>query len=496
MSHQLAIQHHKNDNFGEWYKDLVTKCDLILYSKVSGCYAMRPNATFVWERVREYLDGYLQLMGVENCSFPLLIPKSVLSREEKHLEGFTPEVAWVTKAGSSELDEPLAIRPTSETVIYDLLPQMVKTMESTSFPLMLNQWCNVLRWEFNNPTPFIRSREFLWQEGHTSHLTDREAIETAEMMGIQYHNLFYHLLSVYTIPGVKTEKERFAGATETYTIEAWIPGGRRAIQAATSHFLGQRFSKIYDIYVQSEKMEKTYLWQTSWGVTTRSIGIALMTHSDDTGVVLPSTVCRYQLVIVPIFNSKNKNIVMDYVDQVADMLSDYRVTIDTCKRSPGWKYNYWEMRGVPLRIEVGGRDREKGVVTVAKRIKHTGDGEKSRRVEVPINDLSQLKTLLHSHDTTLYDQSKRQTLDAIKVVTQEPHDEEIARYLQNGNIVAGGWCLDNKCEGTIRNWCPGAKSLCIPHKSFVTEIKLPISDMKCLVCHKVTNTPCLFGRSL
>ena len=481
MSHQLGIQTKKDDDFGNWYSELVQKSEMVMYSDISGCYPLCPRGYFAWETIQRILDGRLKSHKVRNCYFPILISEKVLSKEETHLEGFTPEVAWVTHAGSKPLEQRLAIRPTSETVIYQ---QMGKMIEKDRLPLKLNQWCNVIRWEFRDPTPFIRSREFLWQEGHTAHLTEEEATEMTRTMIIEYQHMYHNLLRVPTILGKKTPTERFAGADDTYTVEAYIPGCGKSIQAATSHMLGQNFSKMFNLFVQDERMKKSYLYQTSWGFTTRSIGIALMVHSDDTGVILPTDLCETQIVVVPIYRTKNKETVLEYAGMVSSLLenADYRVELDLRNKKPGWKYNYWELRGVPYRIEVGGRDMEAESVTVCERLNRN---KKSVKLDHLLNYIPEF---MAEYDEELYIRAEAKMSDAI-LINPTGTKEELFEMIKDGKIVYTGWCGSSDCEMEVRKNCEAAKSLCIPERAGFTP-------SECFCCGEKADLVCAFGRSL
>ncbi|GFH14794.1 prolyl-tRNA synthetase [Haematococcus lacustris] len=337
-----------------------------------GCYILRPSAFAIWEFITRFFDDAIKAMGVQNAYFPLFITEDVLNTEKDHVEGFAPEVAWVTRCGNTEMDKPIAIRPTSETVMYPYYAQWIRSHRD--LPLRLNQWTNVVRWEFKYPTPFIRSREFLWQEGHTAFATQPEAeAEVLEVLEL-YRRVYEELLAVPVIKGKKSKKEQFAGAFYTTTVEAFIPETGKGIQGATSHCLGQNFSKMFHIEFETEEKTKAFAWQNSWGLTTRTIGVMIMTHSDDKGLVMPPRVAPKQLVLVPIPKATTpEDVRAGMVSKTAELaaalgVAGVRVTTDTRDNyTPGWKYNYWELRGVPLRLELGPKDMEAGCVVLARR---------------------------------------------------------------------------------------------------------------------------------
>ncbi|XP_003367590.1 proline--tRNA ligase, partial [Trichinella spiralis] len=314
-SFRLGLETTKEGNFSEWYSQVITKAEMIEYYDISGCYIIRPWAFAIWEAIQAWLDRQIKLMDVANCYFPMFVSQAALEREKSHVKGFSPEVAWVTKSGQSEMSEPVAIRPTSETVMYSSFSKWIQSHRD--LPLKINQWCNIVRWEFKHPTPFLRSREFLWQEGHTAHANKDDAVKEVHDILDLYARVYEELLAVPVIKGRKTDKEKFAGADFTTTIEAYIPTSGRGIQAATSHHLGQNFSKMFDIvYEHPETQKKENVYQNSWGLTTRSIGVFTMIHSDNQGLVLPPAVAKVQVVIIPcgITSSLDKSVVKNIQD--------------------------------------------------------------------------------------------------------------------------------------------------------------------------------------
>lgn len=313
----IGITVTKKSNFSEWYTQVVTKAELAEYSKVSGCMILRPTAYSIWERIQYELDTRFKETGHSNVYFPLLIPESLLEKEKKHVEGFSPEVAWVTKAGDTELKEKLAIRPTSETIIYDTYSKWIRSWRD--LPLLLNQWCNIIRWEFKYPKPFLRTREFLWQEGHTVHATKKEAEAEVMLMLEVYVEVYREIMAIPVLTGRKTEAEKFAGADYTLTLEALMPDGK-ALQMGTSHMLGQNFSKVFGINFLNKEGKKTNAWQTSWGVSTRSIGAVIMIHGDDKGLIIPPRLAPIQVIVIPILFEKTKEVVNKFTDKIFKFL--------------------------------------------------------------------------------------------------------------------------------------------------------------------------------
>jgi prolyl-tRNA synthetase len=359
----------KDGDFSEWYSQVVTKSELIDYYDISGCYILRPASYFIWDQIKNFFDGAITADGVSNCYFPLFVTKARLEAEKDHIEGFAPEVAWVTKSGNSDLAEPIAIRPTSETIMYPLYAKWIRSHRD--LPLRLNQWCNVVRWEFKHPVPFLRSREFLWSEGHSAFANKPEA--DAEVLKILdlYARIYEELLAVPVIKGVKSEKEKFAGGLYTTTVEGFIPSNGRAIQGATSHCLGQNFAKMFNIEFEGTSGTKQMVWQNSWGVTTRTIGVMVMVHGDDKGLVVPPRVAEVQVVIVVIPKGKDSSAALNekaYELRDAMKRAGIRVKVDDRDNyTPGFKYNFWELRGACIRMEIGPRDMEKEQVVLVRR---------------------------------------------------------------------------------------------------------------------------------
>lgn len=502
---QIAITTKKTDDFADWYGQIINKAELIDNHDVSGCYVLRPNAYQIWEQIQQYLDKEFKKDGVKNAYFPLFIAKSALEKEVEHLNDFSPEVAWVTKAGNKNLEREIAIRPTSETSMY---PYFAKWLQSyRDLPMKINQWNNVVRWEFKCPTPFIRSREFLWQEGHTAHATkddaDKQVINSLKI----YEEFYRNVLNLDVIVGLKTPKEKFAGADYTLTIETFIPEIGRGIQAATSHMLGQKFSKMFNIiYENPDTKEKEYVYQTSWGLTTRSIGAMIMMHGDDVGLILPPKVAFYQFVIVPTgLNKKTPNDIREQLtnkcNEIADnftLMYKFRCIADTRDNySPPWKYNYWELRGVPLRIEIGPRELAENKYTFVNRI--TGEKTTELIENYPIDLLTTINKYLDLISQQLLEKSKTKIKTSIMPVTTW---DELKPMLKDKKMFGIPFCQEINCENDLKKQftelgeeSAGIKSLCSPLGQELMNLK--DNPLKCInpnckiMCTKYT----LFGKS-
>lgn len=474
----------KSENFNEWYQQVVTRGEFTMPYGIDGCYIMLPNGYSIWENIQGYMDKYFKGIGVKNMYFPIFIKKSALEKEKDHLEGFNPEVAWVKEVGNHKLEDrdKLAIRPTSECGIYPTFSKMIRS--HVDLPLKANQWCNVVRWEFKDATPFIRSREFLWQEGHTCHATKESAITEAECMLEFYNRVYVSVLGVPVIKGLKTEKEKFSGADKTYTVETFIPETGKAIQAATSHCLGQNFSKIFDIKFQDENSGSKYVYQNSWGFTTRSIGVALMIHGDDAGAVVPPFVSNTQIVIIPIFKKKEslEKIKKYFNDNIKDQLRNYRLHFDDSNKKPGAKFNHWEKMGVPVRIEIGDKEMSENILTVCRR-----DTLEKERMSID-NLYESLFSLMADITMDLYNKA----LEKLKCSVSTPMiKSEFNTLLNDKKMCLIQWCNTTECEENIKTET-GAKSLCIPTDD---EFTLDVNGEPCMFCSKATSVCCLFGKS-
>ena len=438
----------RNEDFAKWYTDVVRAAHLADYSSVKGCIVIEPNGYAIWEKMQEILDKEFKKLGHVNCQMPLLIPEDLLKKEGELVEGFAPEVAWVTKGGEKELEERLAIRPTSETLFCDYYATHVKSYRD--LPKLYNQWCNVLRWE-KETRPFLRSREFLWQEGHTIHASREEAErETDQMMGV-YHSFHNNVLAIPSIRGVKTEKEKFSGAEYTLTNEALMYNGV-ALQAGTSHYFGQKFSKAYNVTFSNKDNELEYAYQTSWGTTTRMIGGLIMVHSDDYGLVLPPRIAPRQVVIIPIGEDEEVlSLASKYKDEL--LKNDITAYIDDSKKSPGFKFAEAEVNGIPVRIELGKRDLDNGIITVARR-----DTREKITTTKDVEIVSYIKNLLETIQNDLYNRAKTRRDN----LTFEAHNLEEMEQILNTQpgFIHAMWCGDKECEEKIKE-IRGCKSRCI-----------------------------------
>eukprot|EP00529_Nitzschia_sp_RCC80_P004441 CAMPEP_0113504732 /NCGR_PEP_ID=MMETSP0014_2-20120614/34883_1 /TAXON_ID=2857 /ORGANISM="Nitzschia sp." /LENGTH=923 /DNA_ID=CAMNT_0000399883 /DNA_START=41 /DNA_END=2809 /DNA_ORIENTATION=- /assembly_acc=CAM_ASM_000159 len=429
----LALQWKKEENFAMWYSDVIVLSEMISYYDISGCYILRPWSYKIWDLMQQWFNAKILKLGVENSYFPLFVSQNRLEKEKDHVEGFAPEVAWVTKSGESDLAEQIAIRPTSETIMYPAFSDWIKSHRD--LPLKLNQWSNVVRWEFKDPTPFLRTREFLWQEGHTAHATFEEADEMVMAALDLYKQAYQDLLSVPVIPGYKTKKEKFAGGHQTTTVEAYIPISGRAIQGATSHNLGQNFGKMFDIKFQDEKGESQIAWQTSWGLTTRTIGVMVMVHGDDKGLVMPPRVAPLQAVIVPILSKRLTGDMADpYCTSILQELEAQGLRAkydDRIMYNPGWKYNHWEQKGVPLRIEVGPTDIEKKQARVVLRY----NGEKE---DIPVEGIgAYIAAKMDEIQKAMFDKAKEVRDSHVSKITEW---KDFVPNLEKKNLVLTPWC--------------------------------------------------------
>ncbi|KAJ9060117.1 hypothetical protein DSO57_1034306 [Entomophthora muscae] len=503
---KMGLECGKAENFSMWYTQVLVKGEMIEYYSVSGCYIYRPWSYSIWRRITAFFDKAITDMGVEPAYFPMFVSQSVLEKEKDHIEGFAPEVAWVTKAGENDLDVPIAIRPTSETVMYPYFAKWIRSHRD--LPLRLNQWNSVVRWEFKDPQPFIRTREFLWQEGHSAFLTQKEADEEVLQVLELYRQVYEDLLAIPIIKGYKSEKEKFAGGCYTTTCEAYVPATGRAIQGATSHSLGQNFSKMFEIAVEDpvDRSNKLHAWQNSWGLSTRSIGVMVMVHGDDKGLVLPPRVADVQVVLVPCglkassSDSERLSVEAAIKDAISSLSSvGVRAKADLRDNyTPGFKFNHWELKGVPLRLEVGPREVASNCVVSARR-------DNGERQTLQLKDLhASIPNLLNSIHNNLFERARVSFKENIFLATRW---EQVAPALENKKLILMPWCEQVSCEENIkaatasRNSSPegqasvaGAKSLCIP---FEQPEHSPIihGETRCLACSHHAKRFALFGRS-
>ncbi|MBR6252402.1 MAG: proline--tRNA ligase [Clostridia bacterium] len=462
------------EDFAKWYTDIVIKAELADYTNTKGCIAIRPYGYAIWENIQKYADKKFKEQGVKNISMPLLIPESLLQKEKDHVEGFAPEVAMVTEAGGEKLDEKLIIRPTSETVFDDMYAKWLNSYRD--LPFLYNQWCNVLRWE-KETRPFLRSREFLWQEGHTIHESEKEARDFTLTMLDVYENIVQEALAIPVLKGRKTESEKFAGAEDTYTIETLMHDGK-ALQAGTSHYFGQKFTIPFNVKFQNREGKDEFAYQTSWGISTRLIGAIIMAHGDNRGLRLPPKVAPIQLIVVPV--AANKPGVIEKATEVYDGLKEkYRVEIDKRDQyTPGFKFNYWELRGVPIRLEIGPRDIENNQCVLVRR-------DNFEKIVVSLDELdAKVGELLEEIQKNMFDMCLENQERRTSIATNI--DEFTKIINENQGYIKAMWCGSEECEDKIRE-LTGAKSRCMP---FTQE---KVSD-KCVCCGKPTDTLVVWGR--
>ncbi|MBC8483264.1 MAG: proline--tRNA ligase [Thaumarchaeota archaeon] len=477
MSKEIGITVSKSENFSEWYTQVVIKAELADYAPVKGLIVLRPDGYSIWESIKESLDKKLKETGHRNGFLPVLIPESLLAKEKEHFEGFNPEVFWVTHSGTSEIGDRLALRPTSETLAYSLFSKWIRSWRD--LPLKINFWNSALRAEIKGTKPFLRTSEFLWQEGHTVHATKDEAEKEVTDILELYKKTIEEELAVPVVTGKKSEKDKFVGAVYTNTLESLMPDGK-ALQMGTSHFLGQNFSKPFDVKYLDENNSETFAWQTSWGVSWRLIGGMIMTHGDDKGLILPPKVAPIQVVIIPIYYSKeDKENVLQKACQIKDSLSnnDIRVHLDDREQlTPGFKFNDWEMKGIPIRIEIGPKDIAKNQIVLARRHNQT-------KISLDIDGLTE-KTLseLKNIQKEMFGAAKK-ILDerVVRVSEYQQFKEE----LENGKMIDCSWCGNQTCEDKIKEET-GADLRVIPSDNTEAET--------CIYCKNSGTTNVLFAR--
>ena len=463
----------RDEDFAQWYTDIVKKAELCDYSSMKGCVILRPYAQAIWENIQKIFDGMIKECGHENVAMPIFIPESLLQREKDHVEGFAPEVAWVTHGGSEKLEERLCVRPTSETLFCEHFSHIVHSWRD--LPKLYNQWCSVVRWE-KSTRPFLRTREFWWQEGHTVHETEQEAREETLRILDFYAELAEKYLCMPVIKGRKTDREKFAGAMETYTIEAMMHDGK-ALQSGTSHYFGDGFAKAFDITFANREGGTSYAHETSWGISTRLIGGIIMTHGDDSGLVLPPAIAPIQVVIIPV--AAHKPGVTEKAMEVADVLkkAGIRVKVDTTDNTVGWKYAEYEMKGVPVRLEIGPRDIENNACVLVRR-------DNREKTVVSLDNLTDsIKTMLDDFAKAIFEKAKA-NMDAntVSATTLEEMKQDIS---EKPRFVKAMWCGDEACEEKVKE-VTGMPSRCMP---FEQE---HISDV-CPVCGKPAKYMVVYG---
>lgn len=466
----------REEDFSQWYTDVILKADLVDYAPVKGCMVIKPYGYAIWENIQKELDERFRATGHKNAYFPLFIPESLLRKEAEHVEGFAPEVAWVTRGGSEELTEPLVVRPTSETIICAMYSKWIQSYRD--LPILLNQWCNVVRWE-KSTRPFLRTSEFLWQEGHTVHATEEEAEEeTLRMLGI-YKEFAENVLAIPVVVGRKSEKEKFAGALRTYTMEAMMQDGK-ALQAGTSHNLGQHFARVFDIQFLDKDGQLKYAWQTSWGVSTRLIGAIIMVHGDERGLVLPPKVAPVQVIVIPI--AMHKEGVLDKAREVYKTIADAGIRVEIDDRdtqTPGWKFNEWELKGVPIRLEIGPKDIEKNQVVLVRR-------DSFEKVPVPIDGVVQvINDMLSDIHKGIYQKALKMREDFTHVAHNFDEFREILD--EKKGFIKAMWCGERECEDNIKAQT-GATTRCIPFEQ-------EHIDDSCVYCGRPAKHMVYFARA-
>jgi prolyl-tRNA synthetase len=439
----IGVTVKKNMDFSEWYVEVVLKAELADYAPVKGCMIIRPDAYAVWEKIQEIVNQKIKSTGHRNTYFPMFIPEAFLKKEAEHFEGFTPEVAWITQGGNTTLEEKLAIRPTSETIMYSMYAKWIRSWRD--LPLKLNQWCNIVRWETKATKLFLRTREFLWQEGHTAHATAEEC-ETEVMWAINmYKDVIENTLAIPVLIGTKSESEKFAGAIYTTALESIMPDGK-ALQMGTSHNLGQHFAKVFDVKYVGEDTADHYVWQTSWGITTRLIGAMIMIHGDDKGLIMPPKVAPTQIVIVPItFKGQETDAIVAKAKEIVEVLKNKGFTVildDRQEYTPGWKFNQWELKGVPIRIELGPRDLKNGQVVMVRR----DNGQKSIIKETDILDT--VENLLQNIQDSMLVKAKSILQEKITAVQSYAEFKQVVE--NKGGFIKAAWCGNPKCETKIK----------------------------------------------
>ena len=470
----------KSQDFSEWYVQLVLKAELADYAPVKGCMIIRPDAYAVWEKIQEVVNQKIKATGHSNVYFPMFIPESFLKKEAEHFEGFTPEVAWITQGGDTPLEERLAVRPTSETIMYAMFSKWIRSWRD--LPLKINQWCNIVRWETKATKLFLRTREFLWQEGHTAHATAEEAeAEVMYALG-EYKDIMENYLAIPVVVGTKSDSEKFAGALYTTALESIMPDGK-ALQMGTSHNLGQHFAKVFDVKYIGEDKQDHYVWQTSWGITTRLIGAMIMVHGDDKGLVMPPKVAPTQVVIVPIpFKGLEAEAIAAKTKEIADILKAHGISVildDRNEYTPGWKFHQWELKGIPIRIELGPRDLKAGQVVMVRR----DTGQKTPVIEADI--ATTVDKLLLEIQNNLF--AKAKAILQEKTTPVQSYDEFKKVLEEKGGFIKAAWCGSPDCEAKVKDET-GATIRIRPF-----QIEEPTSN--CIICAMKAKETAYFARS-
>tara|TARA_Y100000310_G_scaffold242934_1_gene247213 strand:+ start:9185 stop:10627 length:1443 start_codon:yes stop_codon:yes gene_type:complete len=473
-----GITAKKEEDFSEWYTQVIQKADLADYTSVSGCIVYKPGSYTIWENIKDITDKRFKAIGIQNCYFPLFIPESLLQKEAQHIEHFAPEVAWVTHGGDTKLGDRLAIRPTSETIMYESYSKWIRSHQD--LPLRYNQWNNVVRWEFKHPTPFLRGREFLWNEGHTCFATQKEAESEGKHIIAIYQDVCENYLALPALIGKKSEKEKFAGAVYTISMEYLMPNGK-GIQGPDFHHDGQNFAKPFDISFMDKKGKKEYVWQNTFAISTRMLGVLFAIHSDNRGLVLPPKIAPLQTVIIPILFDDSKEKVISEAKKIQEKLERQGISVHLDLRenySPGWKFNQWELKGIPLRIELGPKDVQAKQAVFVRR--DTREKQTSPLPQVATKSIE----LLEDIQANMYKKAKKHLKDSITKVTTT---KEAQKAFKDQKIVYAQWCNTVECEEKFKEKY-AAKSLNSP-------LKQPKTNGKCFACSKKATTWFYFGKS-
>ncbi len=476
----VGITVKKTEDFSEWYTEVIVKAGLADYAPIKGCMIIREDAVAMWEKIQEILNSRIKATGHRNVYFPMFIPEGFLKKEAEHFAGFTPEVAWVTQGGDTPLEEKLAVRPTSETIMYATFAKWIRSWRD--LPLKINQWCNIVRWETKATKLFLRTREFLWQEGHTAHATKEEAAEEVSYALEEYRNIIENYLAIPVVPGVKTDSEKFAGADYTTTLEAMMPDGK-ALQMGTSHNLGQHFAKVFDIKYIGDDKQDHMVWQTSWGMTTRTIGALVMIHGDDKGLVLPPKIAPTQIVIVPIhFKEADPAAIEAKAKEIKETLTAHGLTVildNRAEYTPGWKFNQWELKGVPIRIEIGPRDLKNQQVVMVRR------DTKAKNFVKEVDVVTSAQKLLEEIQHNLYAKARMNMEQQTTFV--KSYDEFKKVVCDKGGFVKAAWCGGADCEARVKDET-GATIRLVPFKHEEPEAG-------CIYCGKGAKEVVYFAKS-
>jgi prolyl-tRNA synthetase len=480
---EIGITVKKIDDFSEWYSQVVEKAGLADHISAKGFIILKPYGYAIWESIKEYLDKKLKETGHNNGFLPCLIPESVLNKEEDHFKGFNPEVFWVTHSGESRLNEKLALRPTSEALLYSILPRWISSYRD--LPLRINFWNTALRAEIKSTKPFIRNSEFLWQEGHTAHSSKNEAEDQVMMILNMYRNLIENLLSIPTITGYKSDKEKFVGAETTTTLEGMMPDGK-SLQLGTSHNLGRNFSKPFGIKFLNKENIEEFAWQTSWGTSWRLIGAIIMVHGDEQGLILPPLIAPIQIIIIPIYKNNNEKTVKEGANLLKNNLSEYgyRVFVDERNEyTAGWKYNEWEVKGVPIRINIGQRDMENNTAEIVRR-------DNRQKQVIPMKQLNEtIEKIFESIQMDLFNNAEKYLKEKTTTVSNY---KDFAKTMNNSDgFVLAGWCGKEECESRIKEET-GADIRVIPFNQEELEKK---ELENCVFCDSKSEKKAIFARA-